>query len=227
MTHGFVAMANDNEFDASFGTANTHGNTLKATSDHYARYCLGDRSWSTDYPDHYVSGSQFWHSSWAFWPIAFYFHSYDAWNTVNQTHGTDPDGDTYKTPHTSYNLWNKAATANLLTDQPGSTGSPPSDAADTTTPNNVTSLTAPRAGSTWVELAWTDASVTSCFDIPKTYKIYANSGSGFVLNGTSRNRGYTASGLTKGTSYTFKVATVDFGGNESAGTTVVKVTDSP
>lgn len=94
---------------------------------------------------------------------------------------------------------------------------------DSTPPSNVSSLTTSNITKSAIRLNFTTPS-SSDFD---KYKIYRN-GSLIYTSGSGISKSsayiYTASGLTSGTSYTFKVTSVDTSGNESAGTSVTAST---
>ena len=128
------------------------------------------------------------------------------------------------TASTQYTFWVKArdSAGNVATGT--STTFTTSSAADTTTPNPVTGLSAGTPTITTVPLSWT---LSSSGDVATQEVAYSTDGTNFTVASaavSSSATSYTVTGLTVSTAYTFRVIAVDAANNRSTATTTTATT---
>jgi chitinase len=132
--------------------------------------------------------------------------------------------------------WTNAAAGSyavkaVATDNAGATGTSavanitvnPVTSPDTTAPSVPAGLTAPSVTSSSVNLSWNASSDNAGGSGVAGYDIYRNGG----LAGSSSSTGYTDSGLSAATAYTYRVRARDNAGNASAQSAQISATTSP
>jgi chitinase len=170
-------------------------------------------------------------------PITVSANAADSDGTVAQVQffrGTTSLGTDTSAPYSV--SWTNAAAGSyavkaVATDNAGATGTSavanitvnPVTSPDTTAPSVPAGLTAPSVTSSSVNLSWNASSDNAGGSGVAGYDIYRNSG----LVGSSSSTGYTDSGLSAATAYTYRVRARDNAGNASAQSAQISATTSP
>ena len=170
-------------------------------------------------------------------PVTVSANAADSDGTVAQVQffrGTTSLGTDTSAPYSV--SWTNAAAGSytvkaVATDNAGATGTSavanitvnPVTSPDTTAPSVPAGLTAPSVSSSSVTLTWNASTDNAGGSGVAGYDIYRNGG----LVGSSSSTGYTNSGLSAATAYTYRVRARDNAGNASAQSAQISATTSP